>query len=69
MPEPRLVKAKPPPEKTENQWPEGTGARAERTAAEEEEEEVVEEGESDVIVVEWASEGVQYENTVEDRED
>ena len=28
-----------------------------------------EEGESDVIVVEWSSEGVQYDNTVEDRED
>ena len=62
------MKAKPPPENVKNQWPETTGTSAERAAAEEEEE-VVEEGESDVIVVEWSSEGVLYDNTVEDRED
>ena len=53
----------PPPWRVSNQW-EGV-----QLAAAEEKEVVEEEGESDVIVVEWASEGVQYDNIVEDRED
>lgn len=54
------------PWKVPNQWPEGTGAAAEMIFKENAGGEKAEE--SDVIVVEWASDGVEYGEKLEDKE-